>query len=88
MCGVGPDGPDSILADRPRVTRFPIDWENPQVDPQRKQFDADNLMAAASDEPDALVGDEEEEEGEEEEEEDDGDPSMEVELATADTAAP
>ena len=73
----------SILADRPRVTRFPIDWENPQNDPQRRQFELENAMASHSDDG-AIVStnDEDDEEDEDDEDDVDGenvDPNMDVE---------
>jgi len=73
----------SILADRPRVTRFPIDWENPQNDPQRKQFELENAMAGNSDDG-AIVSTNDEDEGDDEDDEDDVegenvDPNMDVE---------
>ena len=70
-------GRRSILADRPRVTRFPIDWENPQADPQRRQFEADNMLAGADEDAAGLA--EDADDGDEEDEEDE-DAGMEVEV--------
>ncbi|KAJ2876109.1 Histone chaperone asf1 [Coemansia aciculifera] len=86
----------SILADKPRVTRFPINWDDPSKEeaPPVQPADGDMVDEDAMDadnqfNEDAVVGDnDEEDEGEEEEddeeEEEDEDENGEVDLAMSD----
>ncbi|KAJ2064237.1 Histone chaperone asf1 [Coemansia sp. S146] len=77
----------SILADKPRVTRFPINWDDPSKEeaPPAQPADGDMVDEDAMDADNqfnggAVVGDDE---GEEEEEEDE-DENGEVDLAMSD----
>ncbi|KAJ2884889.1 Histone chaperone asf1 [Coemansia aciculifera] len=87
----------SILADKPRVTRFPINWDDPSKEeaPPVQPADGDMVDEDAMDadnqlNEDAVVGDNdeedegEEEEDDEEEEEEDEDENGEVDLAMSD----
>ena len=67
------------------MTRFPIDWDNPQVDPERKQFEQENELAGPSDDQVLEEGAEEEEDEEDEDDEDeDAEAAMDVELGADD----